>query len=182
MKFLGVVIDDCLTWKDHVNNLYCKINTNRHLLMNAKNLLLESSLLKIYYAHLYSHMISGISVWGKMCPKSLQNSLYRLQIKCINIIKKNCNTDVAFWHLRVIRLPDLIMLHQQKLGYMVSHELLPKPLLDLFNNRGGKRSQHYPTRNKLIPNIQAHQNVTFNSSFLCKSITTYNQLPLSIKH
>ena len=41
-KFLGVVIDDCLTWKDHVNNLYCKISANRHLLMNTKNLLPES--------------------------------------------------------------------------------------------------------------------------------------------
>ena len=55
---------------------------------------------------------------------------------------------------------------------MVSHELLPQPLLDLFNKHGGKR---------LHQNIQAHQNVAFNSTFLCKSITTYNQLPLNIK-
>ena len=182
IKFLGVVTDDHCTWKDHVNNLHCKMSANRQLLMNVKNLLPESCLLKIYYTHVYSHMIHGISVWGEMCPKSLQNILYRLQKECIQVInKRDCNIDVAFQHLKVITLPDLITLHQQKLGYMVSHELLPKPLLDLFNKRGGKKSHRYLTRNKLVPNSQVHQNVAFNSSSLCKSITTYNQPLLDIK-
>ena len=182
MKFLGVVINDCLTWKYHVNTLYCKMNSNRILLMNAKNLLPEPCLLQIYCAHVHSHVTYGISVWGKMCPKSLQNSLYRLQKECVQIInKRDCNKDVAFRCLKVIRLPDLITLHQQKLSYMVSHKLLPKPLLDIFNKTGGKKSPHYPTRNKSVPNIQIHQNVAFNSSFLCKGTMTCNQLLFDIK-
>ena len=74
-KFLGVTVDDRLTWKEYTNNLYCKIFANTRLLMNAKKLLPESCLLKIYYAHVYSLLIYGISVWGMMCPKSSQNSI-----------------------------------------------------------------------------------------------------------
>ena len=87
-KFLGVIVDDHLTWKDHINQLYCKLTANKWLLMNAKNLLPESCLLKIYYAHVYNHLTYGISVWGKMSQKSSQNSLYRLQKECVSIICK----------------------------------------------------------------------------------------------
>ena len=38
-KFLGITIDENLTWKDHASVLYNKVLTNKHLLMNAQNLL-----------------------------------------------------------------------------------------------------------------------------------------------
>ena len=181
-KFLGVIVDDHLTCKDHINQLYCKLTANKQLLMNAKNILPESCLLKIYYAHVYSHLTYGISIWGKMSQKSLQNSLYRLQKECVSIIcKQKGPIDEVFKHLKIIGLPDLITFHQQKLGYKVTHKLLPVPILELFDRRGGKKSHRYPTRNKNTPNIQAHQNVTFNNSFLCKAIMDYNKLPLHLK-
>ena len=52
-SYLGVLIDDKLTWKEHTNQLYCKLLTNKHLLLNAKNLLPEFCLRKIYFAHIY---------------------------------------------------------------------------------------------------------------------------------
>ena len=35
-RYLGVLIDDKLTWKEHTNQLYCKLLTNKRLLSNAK--------------------------------------------------------------------------------------------------------------------------------------------------
>ena len=84
-QFLGVLVDECLNWKEHMNNLYNKILNNKRLLSNSKNLLPKSCLLKIYHAHVYSHLIYGMNVWGTMCPKTLQNSLYRLQQDCLKI-------------------------------------------------------------------------------------------------
>ena len=78
-RFLGVAIDDCLTWKEHVGNLYNKIQANKRLLINVRNLLPTDSLHKIYFAHVYSHLMYSIVVWGLMIPKSLHNSLCRLQ-------------------------------------------------------------------------------------------------------
>ena len=126
------------------------------------------------------HLTYGISVWGKMSQKSSQNSLYRLQKEFFSIIcKQKGPIDEGFKCLKIIGLPDLITFHQQKLGYKVTHKLLPVPMLELFDRRGGKKSHRYPTRNKNTPNIQAH--VTFNKSFLCKAIMDYNQLPLQLK-
>ena len=91
-RFLGVIIDDKLTWKEHTNHLYCKLLTNKCLLLNAKHLLPDFCLQKIYFAHLNSHMTYGISVWGTMSLKSSQNSLYKLQQECMLAMCKPTET------------------------------------------------------------------------------------------
>ena len=47
--FLGGLVDDCLSWKGHVNQLINKINVNK----NAKNLMPMSVLKNIYHPHIY---------------------------------------------------------------------------------------------------------------------------------
>ena len=126
-------------------------------------------------------MTYGMSVWGTLSSKSLQTSLYKLQQECMSAMCKPLETvKSAFNQLKIIRLPDLIVFHQQKLGYLVSHKLLPTPILGLFNRRGGKKTHRYETRNKNTPNIQTHQEPSYNS-FLCKAITEYNKLSVSIR-
>ena len=181
-RYLGFLIDDKLTWKEHTNQLYCKLLTNKRLLLNAKNLLPDFCLLKIYFAHIYSHMTYGMSVWSTLSLKSSQTSLYKLQQECMTAMCKPLETiESAFNQLKIIRLPDLIRFHQQKLGYLVSNKLLPTPIVGLFNRRGGKKTHCYETRSKNTPNIQAHQEPIYNHSFLCKAITEYNKLSISIK-
>ena len=104
--------------------------------MSAHNLLPSSSLLKIYYAHIFSHIMYSLAVWGMMCPKSLQNSLYRLQTNCAKLIAKMPKTydaEILYKNFQIIQLRDMIYLEQRKLGNKASHKLLPKPLLDMFN-------------------------------------------------
>ena len=137
-RYSGVHIDDKLTWKEHTNQLYCKLLTNKRLLLNAKNLLPDFCLCKIYFAHIYSHMTYCMSVWGTLSSKSSQSSLYKLQQQCmLGMCKPTESVESAFNRLKIIRLPDLITFHQQKLGYQVSHKFLPTPIAELFNRRGG---------------------------------------------
>ena len=68
-KFLGITIDDSLSWTIHINNLFDKLLSNKRLLQNAKKILLSSTLKLIYYAHIQSHLTYGLSVWGNMISK-----------------------------------------------------------------------------------------------------------------
>ena len=69
-KFLGITIDENLTWKDHISVLYNKVSTNKRLLMNAQNLLPGKILEQIYYAYVYSHLTYGLAIWGSMLIKT----------------------------------------------------------------------------------------------------------------
>ena len=52
VKFLGVWLDDCLTWKEHSNTVLNRVKANHKLLTNAKNMLDEKSLKAIYHAYI----------------------------------------------------------------------------------------------------------------------------------
>ena len=167
---MGVIIDDHLTWHEHCNTLYNKLLVNKCLLQNAQNLLPMSSLLNVYYAHIYSHIMYGLSVWGTMISKTQQKRLYKLQSACIRIIAKKSKSfeaEVLYKSLGVIHFPDLIKQEQYKLGYKISCKILPELLIALFDKKGGKKCHRYPTRNKYILNIQRHTTTQMNSSFLC---------------
>ena len=55
-RFLGITIDENLTWNEHVQNIISKILTNKRLLVNVCNLLTSYAMKNIYYAHIYSHL------------------------------------------------------------------------------------------------------------------------------
>ena len=59
IKFLGVLVDENLAWKDHINTLENKISKNFGLIFRAKNLLNKDSLTKLYYSYIHCYLNYG---------------------------------------------------------------------------------------------------------------------------
>ena len=68
-----------------------------------------------------------------------------------------------------------------KYRFKVSKKLLPETLIRLANDRGGRKVHKYGTRNKHMPNVQAHKSPLYNNSFMCRDIQEFGKLPQSIK-
>ena len=82
-KFLGVYLDDELTWHAHINHILDKIQTNKRLLACGRNFLDNHSLKNIYYAHIHSHITYALTAWGSMVSKAEFNDLRKIQNQCI---------------------------------------------------------------------------------------------------
>ena len=67
-----------------------------------------------------------------------------------------------------------------KLAHNLKENELPMPLMELFNNKGKKMHGYY-TRFKQLPNIKKHTRPDYNKSFLCKSLTYFNELDLTLR-
>ena len=144
----------------------------------------KHSLKNIYYAHIHSHITYALTAWGSMVSKAQLNDLEKIQNQCIRIInKESATSDITgqYEKLRILKLDQLVKLHLCKLGHMISHDQLPIPIHRMFKARGGKKSHHYPTRRKHIPNIQTHSSEIFNKSFMCRSLMEYNLLPQHLR-
>ena len=63
-KFLGVTIDDKLSWKPHINMQNKKLRSIRGRIYRIKNILHESLYKQIYHSLFDSHLIYAISVLG----------------------------------------------------------------------------------------------------------------------
>jgi len=67
IKFLGLTIDDTLSWKQHIELILNKMCTTCHALRNIKHIVLIDLLRVIYFAHIHC-IISYVKFFGVAPP------------------------------------------------------------------------------------------------------------------
>ena len=84
-KFLGVTIDDKLSWKPHIQLLNKKLRSICGRIYRIKNCLPETLYKQIYHSLFESHLSYSISVWGGISSNQLK-PLFITQKKCVRIL------------------------------------------------------------------------------------------------
>jgi len=84
-KYLGVIIDNNLNFKPHVNMVLQKVRFGLYALARLKHITNVKFLKMIYFAFIQSHFQYCISVWGGIHDSTV-NSLILLQKRAIRII------------------------------------------------------------------------------------------------
>ena len=87
-KFLGMWLDQHLTWSKHIEMLTLKLTRNQNLLKLSRNHLCTTTKKMIYHSHLGSHIQYGIILWGNGATKTQINKIQKIQNKCIKIHSK----------------------------------------------------------------------------------------------
>ena len=62
-KYLGVYIDDELSFKTHIKLLYKKLSRSLGISHKVKNYLPRKSLLHLYFALFHSHLLYCVTMW-----------------------------------------------------------------------------------------------------------------------
>ena len=158
-KFLGVHVNNQITWTTHIDQVHKKLMTNKMLLKSSCNMLTTDCLKSVYYAHIYSHLTYGLISWGPMIMKSTVNDLSWIQDACVRIVCKTskwASVNALYKQLQTLRLPELITLELAKYGYKISSRLYPSKIQELAETNGRLKRHQYHTRFKNTPNIQKH--------------------------
>ena len=71
-KFLGVLIDSKLNWKNHIDYICKKIAKRIGILLKARKKLHRSSLISLYYSFAYPYLIYCNHVWGHSYKTNLE--------------------------------------------------------------------------------------------------------------
>ena len=90
--------------------------------------------LQVYYAIFYSHLIYNCNIWGLTSEENL-NKIEVFQKKCLRIITFsdfNSHTNPLFINLKLLKVKDLIKLHQLKLIFEFYEQVIPTDLQNLF--------------------------------------------------
>ena len=56
LKFLGVLLGENLTWKDHINTIEFKISKNIELITRVNIVLNKGSLTKLYHSYIHGYL------------------------------------------------------------------------------------------------------------------------------
>ena len=108
-KFLGVIIDNTLSWNFHIDHICSKISKNFYLLAKARKIVNTSVLCNLYYSFIFSLLQYGIVVWGS-ANASMLKKLFVLQKRTVRLIsgaKRNSSTTPLFKKLNLLKLQDI---------------------------------------------------------------------------
>lgn len=179
-KFLGVYIDNKLSWTKHVYHLKSKLHQCKYLLSKVKVLLPEKCCRLIYFAHGHSHLQNGIRIWGSMINDTQKNILNTELINCLNnITTKTINKVDIYKTLKILDLNQICELELLKLGFKYKHNELPENIIKLFPKQTNHR---YKTRNKGIPLIGKHNVAITLNSFLTETNKIWTRSNKKIKN
>ena len=82
-KFFGLIINETLSWNQHIDQIVTKLCSACYASRNLKNIVPQSTLRTIYYTNIRSILSYGIIFWGR---SSSVNKLFILQKKIVRII------------------------------------------------------------------------------------------------
>ena len=81
-SFLGVILDDKLSWKHHIQSVKIKISKNIGILHKCRKKFSLSTMKSLYYSFIYSYLSYCVELWGS-APKKYTDSFI------------NCKKDVV---------------------------------------------------------------------------------------
>ena len=91
MKFLGVVIDQKLSWHEHINYTQKKIAKGLAIMNKSKRCLSKKSMVQLYQSYINPYLIYCSEVWGNASEKYL-SPIIKLQKKGHSNLFNTANT------------------------------------------------------------------------------------------
>ena len=85
VRFLGVIIDDNLTWDAHIDYLESLLNSKIILIKRIRRYIPEAEYSKIYEALFVSHLTYCISSWGGI-PMYKLSKIFSIQKRCVRLL------------------------------------------------------------------------------------------------
>ena len=105
-KFLGVIIDNQLSWKNHVNVICGKIARGIGIMLRARSVINKSTLITLYYSFVYPYYVYCNHIWGTSSTKNMKR-LFILQKKAVRIIchaNPRSHSDPLFKELKFLNI------------------------------------------------------------------------------
>ena len=176
VKYLGVPIDENLSWNKQYKRLKCKLKSGLSSVMKLKNILPQSKLDQVYRALLESHLSYGDELWGSLSATKLEH-LQRLQDRAQTLIESAKFEDALI--CKMLSVSNLSKYDRAIMTYKMMNGLCPDNLKGKFITRS--EISRYSTRNQLDIDIP-RQNLEFSKgSFFHSGAKIWNEIPRNIK-
>lgn len=184
VKFLGVIIDQHLNWREHTDEISNKIAKNLNVIRHVKYLLDTNALQKLYYTLIHPYLTYCTIVWGKNY-KSIINKVQIMQNKALRLIycaKKLTKTNQLYTNFKILNIENIYI--QQSAIFLFKY--LTNKLPTIFYN-----NKFFTTRfNKCELKLRNHENINHQFTSInvrlftirCQGPKVWNNIPSEIKN
>jgi hypothetical protein len=180
-KFLGVHVDQHLSWKEHINAISNKIAKNVGILSRTSYLLPTSIRLKLYFSLVYPYLTYCNMVWASTYPSRLQRLviLQKRAVRTIAGVPRGSHTKPIFSSLRLLNLEQILTLQTSIFMFRYEHKLLPLCFQGYFHLASDIHT-HYTRGSNSYRSISARTNTRL-FSIKCVGPKIWNMLPARLR-
>ncbi len=184
VKYLGVLIDNNLTWSNHVKHVTIKVSKGIGILSKIRHYAPKNVLMNIYNAFVSPHINYAITNWGGTYPTILDELTKCLKkaARITNFKKQFEHSKPSFKALNTLNLEDTYKLECAKFFFEISKGQNTALFSSFFQKT--KDQHHYGTRQarsgKLyIPTVRTNYKKHFISY---SGIKIWNSIPEDIRN
>ena len=179
-KFLGVLLDEHLTLKDHINCITSKVAKNCGILSRLRQFIDVNVSLMLYYALIYPYLSYCNIVWASNYPTRLK-SLRVLQKRIVRIIfhlppSSSCRSKMVDNNLLSVSQINTFLI--SIFMYKYDNHMLPSSFEDFFVRSSQVHSHGLRSMNYFRTDF-ARTNCKF-FSIRCSGPRIYSNIPTSI--
>ena len=183
VKYLDVLIDDNLNWKQQIKEQCSKVARGSWALNQLKHFVDEQTLRSVYHCLIYSHLQYCISSWG-IASKSTLAPLFILQKRSIRLLTGSGyreHTNPLFHRAKCLKLKDIYFLETAKLMYKIHNNVLSfanSGKFNLIKNCYSHKTRLSHKNNFFLPRTRTRLG---QKSLSFAGIKIWNEIPSSIK-
>ena len=183
VRFLGLIIDEGLTWKEHIDSVSKNIIKSSGLIAKLRHYANKNSLKLIYYALVYPYLTYGNLVWGNTYPTRLKK-LFNIQKKIVRLICFKLYTDHSeplFFNLKIL---NVYKINDYLCSLFMYRYNYGKKLPDLYINyfKQNKEVHNYNTRNRNKLHVSYKRTDYRKYTVFSKGISIWNCLDETIRN
>ena len=180
-KFLGIMIDDKLTWSEHISYTKSKLCRSLYAISRSKNVVPLKHLKTLYDSLIHPYISYGIVLWGSTYSSYLQK-IRICQNKAIRHIYRsayNAHTDPLFKESKILKLDQLYILEAGKLVFDALHGILPAPLLHVYMPNTTIHTHN--TRQRDNPHSHQIRTLVARNSIVHRAPQIWSDIPKEIR-
>ena len=109
-KFLGVILDNGLTWKPHIQHVRNKVSRGTGVLKKLWPYVNNDTILGLYYSFIYPYFTYCVQVWGKTYQSNL-DCIVKLQKRVIRLlagVHPLTHAEPIFFRLKILKFIDVV--------------------------------------------------------------------------
>ena len=181
IKYLGVIIDNKLTWIPHITHVKNKVSKGIGIMFKAKKLLKKNTLINLYHSYIYPYLIYCIEAWGNASNCHLEQ-LYLTQKKVARMISftnYNAHSIDIFKQLNILPLNKLVINRIGIMMYKYANNLLPPVINYMYTTNSD--IHNYTTRQKHLLHVNKSNINIYSKSFVNTSARIWNAMQSEIE-
>ena len=151
-KFLGLVVDEHISFKLHINHLISKISGNIGIISRIRRCINTKTAITLSYSLIYPHLDYCNLIWASNYPLPYICYLFfKKSLRVALCLPFNTYTELIFKQLKILRVHEINFFHSGILMYKIDHHMLSTLFHPLFSKTSSVYSYNVRSSQKCRP-------------------------------